>query len=204
MGDIRQLPDWPENMDLIQVMLKHGANVNTRDSRKNTALLLATNNEDRFRTVELLLQHGANVNAQDSTGFTPMMNALVPSSIYISTKDLAGFKPPMYAQNYNPTNTVRLLLKHGANPNLYDDNGDTALHHIIFDAYSDFNEDNKREVGYLHLILTREASLIRLLLAHGADPKKKDREGVTPLQAAQQQKRPDLVCLLKGGVKRVK
>ena len=177
-GDIRQFQGCPENTALIQIMLKHGANVNARDSRNNTALILATS-EDRITTIKLLLQHGPNVNAQDSEGETPLI-ICTRGALLVGIAE----RSELVRVARLVLDQERLLLEHGANPNLCNNEGITALHYAIGNAYSDLPYDT-------------EKNFVRLLMAHGADPKKKDKYGRTPLQLAKELNRPDLVRLLK-------
>ena len=60
-------------------------------------------------------------------------------------------------------NMIKLLLEHGAEPNIQDENGDTPLHIVA-------------------LVGNKES--IRLLLEHGADPTIKNHLGLTPLVSA--------------------
>jgi ankyrin repeat protein len=57
-------------------------------------------------------------------------------------------------------NLSKLLLSYGANPDVRDDKGVSALHMAVFDGRADF---------------------IALLLEHHADPNVKDRHGQTPI-----------------------
>jgi ankyrin repeat protein len=59
---------------MTELLLAHGADVNTTDSEGNTALMRAV----RFRNpqlVKILIEHHANVNAKSSTGDTALMEA---------------------------------------------------------------------------------------------------------------------------------
>ena len=55
---------------------------------------------------------------------------------------------------------VELLLEHGANPNVQDNDGRTPLHYAVENCHVD---------------------VARVLLDHGADPTIRDNEGMTPL-----------------------
>jgi len=99
---------------------------------------------------------------------------------------------------------IEQLLKHGANPNLVDDNGATALHAAVgspetttsdrydvlvalLKAGADPNARNKRGETPLHDAATipRQTSTpVRLLLDAGADPAARDELGNLPLHYA--------------------
>jgi ankyrin repeat protein len=60
---------------------------------------------------------------------------------------------------------VELLLRHGADPNAKDRNGNTPLHYVAHSYMSD---------------------LVCLLLSHGADPAQKNAQGKTPEDVARE------------------
>lgn len=81
-------------VELVRLLLDHGADVNARNSREHTALHIAVAwGWDSLETVQALLSSGADVHARDRSGRTPL--ALAKSS---------QRKPAIQ----------RLLLEHGA------------------------------------------------------------------------------------------
>lgn len=143
-----------ENVPLIEAMLVHGADVHSRDEHNRSAPRLAIDRQ-RWHTVERLVQRGTDVNEQDADGITPLMDAC----------------------NMNTATGARLLLSHGAQPNIQNKVGRTAL---------------------LYAVVWPPANcVIPDLLAHGANPDLPDRNKVTLLQMAHNINRPDLVRLLK-------
>ena len=70
---------------------------------------------------------------------------------------------------------TRHWLDRGANPNFRIENGDALLHEAIF---------------------WREATIVNILLARGADPKLRDTSGKTPTELARAEGRGDIVDLL--------
>ena len=85
-------------------------------------------------------------------GADPNVRYSLQSSLLWKRRGLLGWKNTpllLVALNYNRTEMAKLLLEHGANPNVTDKYGNTALWHAV-------------PLG--------DASLVRLLLAKGADP----------------------------------
>ena len=70
---------------------------------------------------------------------------------------------------------IRLLLKHGANPNVQDDRGATPLHEAV-----------KR----------KKVDAVKVLLQHGADSAIRDSEGKTPIDYAKEAGRNDILKIL--------
>jgi ankyrin repeat protein len=99
---VRLIP--PENVAITEALLAYGADVNARNQRHDTALLLAAQ-YGYDKTISMLLSHGARVNVADYTGMTPLMWALG-------------------ACRYD---TVRALLIRGADVNAADHWGITVL-----------------------------------------------------------------------------
>jgi hypothetical protein len=86
-----------------------------------------------------LIQHKADVNARVAEGYTPLMSS--------------GNSPEKF----------KILLENGANPNLQDTNGNTALHHAVFNS---------------------DTNSVAILLANKADPNIQNNQGYTPLDLA--------------------
>ncbi len=95
--------------ETARLLLQAGANVlarttNALDNHPLHAAVAGSNVETRLASAELLLNAGAAVNGRQSGGFTALMAA---------------------AQNAD-TDLLRLLLAHGADPSIRDDQGRTA------------------------------------------------------------------------------
>jgi len=82
-----------------------------------------------------------------------------------------GFTPLLIAATNGDTVIVRLLLECGANPNMRNFDGVTALHNAVFE---------------------KQIDIVKLLLEHGADPAIQDRFGNTPVDLAQRSSNPQL------------
>ena len=100
----------------------------------------------------------------------------------VNARDERGATPLHMAAEMGQTEIVKLLLGSGANPNaLAGEVGLTPLHMVCYDAFE--------------LAPATALEIARLLIAAGADVKKPDREGATPLHSAQD---PQLLELLLG------
>ncbi|KAJ5368842.1 uncharacterized protein N7496_008602 [Penicillium cataractarum] len=81
-------------VDLVEILLARGFNVNTLDERKNTPLLRACQagrreaefySYNRTHMCEKLIQHGANILARNNRGFTPFLIAQTHADYQLMT-----------------------------------------------------------------------------------------------------------------------
>ena len=76
-------------MAAVEILLKHGANPNVRDSRGSTPLYYAVWGSDFGKKIELLLDHRADPNVRNNDGDTPLdviKNRLVQNNFDSSVK----------------------------------------------------------------------------------------------------------------------
>lgn len=115
MGQISVLMKAIEFGDdvLVKFILDNKARVNAKfDYAKITPLIVATN-KGNPKVVLQLLESGAKVNAQDKDGFTALMHAVANDS---AIKD-------NYDAKKNNSLIIEMLLKHGADQTITDNNG---------------------------------------------------------------------------------
>lgn len=99
--------------DIVTLLLKAGANPNLRNSSQETPLFEAAY-RCRGKVVKLLLAAGADPNLKKDTRHLP-----VPRKSDMS---------PMYIAVTCPSTVVSHLISHGADVNMLNENGRTALH----------------------------------------------------------------------------
>ncbi|KJV54056.1 ankyrin repeat family protein [Orientia tsutsugamushi str. Gilliam] len=157
--------------EITKVLLERNANVTLQDNDGNTPLHFAARNHD-LKTTEILLSYGnAIIDMQNNNRQTPLHLASTRPRTYQGPSDLLSTESLKIAQ---------ALLTHGANVNLEDENGNTALHY----ATNSFH----------HLEITE------ILLNHGANVNAQNNLGDTALHhAAKNGLLPTVVCLLKSG-----
>ena len=166
----RQSHDKLTPVDLMKVLLDHGANPNAQlksttlqrahtpgDGALNvgtTPLMRAAKNGDAA-AIRLLLAHGANPNLQEKNGTTALMLAAgLGRGTGAFTKD--------YATEGELLEAVKVLVAAGANVNAVDDHGDTPLH------YGAQASDD----------------IVKFLATSGAKLDVKDNKGRTPVEMA--------------------
>ena len=178
--------------DMVELLIRHGADVN---SKTLTGVTVLANTIARRQTAlaTILVAHGADVNAKQITGQPMIMTILSggypePERIEllrlmldhgadVNAKDITGrYTPLRYAMQLNSVETVRLLLRGGADP-------DRAMH--------------GGESFLLHAVTRGQKDVAEALLAHDADANARDRLGRTPFTLAISRQDFELARLLK-------
>lgn len=129
-----------ENIDLIDLLLQNGANVNSKTSTKDTILFKALEKKN-IDIVKLLLGYGATVNILGQDGDSPlsyaiencdcqMVDTLLQNGANVNFKNSNNDIPLILAANNPEANLeiVEILVQYGANLDAQDSDGDTALH----------------------------------------------------------------------------
>jgi ankyrin repeat protein len=154
-------------------LLEKGADMNIVDGNGHTALMHASAN-GHIETATVLLEKGADVNATDKYGFTALMLASTTQGIQVQ---MSGIPIPTPAKAGH-IEMVKVLLEKGAEVNVADKNGRTALMHAsaarsntetvkaLLEKGADVNVADKK--GKTALSLTKDESTKELLKAHGA------------------------------------
>ena len=137
------------HVNAVTFLMEHGADMDLQDKEGNTALHYALRR--KFLDVaHKLLTLGANVNLQDKDSKTPLHHAiswrvlrrdtvlicLVKNGADINSRTNDNCTPLMIASKHNRVNAVTFLVEQGANMDLQDKDGNTALHYAIYNNSS--------------------------------------------------------------------
>lgn len=153
---------------IMQALVDAGADVNAKNSRSATALHWAVGDEAK---VKLLLLNGAATNAKTVEGRTPLYAAatmpggaasvrhLLEAGADVNAATLVGATPLFPAVNASAEMT-KLMLDKGADPNRATLSGVTPI------------------------MFTRDAAVVQLLVARGADVRARSKVGETALMDA--------------------
>jgi ankyrin repeat protein len=175
LGEVYGHPGHPSTdkltaVELMKVLLEHGANPNARLKTTatqrahtpgeftlgegSTPLMRAAKNGDSA-TIRLLIEHGVDVNARQKNGTTPLMFA---AGLGYGTGTFAND----YATPAELLESVKILVAAGADVNAVSEAGQTPLH---FGAQA--SDD-----------------IVKFLAASGAKLDVKDKQGRTPVEMA--------------------
>jgi ankyrin repeat protein len=172
------------NVDVVKALLAHGAHVNaTEHLRGQTALMWAVA-EAHLDVVEILIRHGADVHARSMRGSTPLLFAARAGDLESARALIAA------GADVNEAEPV-LSLPENADQNETPPSGNSAL--LL--ASASMNATSGFEYGLAVKPSGHEALTI-FLLEKGADPAKTDTIGTTPLHAAVQTGKLELVKAL--------
>jgi uncharacterized protein len=159
------------DLESTKILAAGGADINQTTEYGWTPLLTATNNR-RYQLATWLVEHGANVNLQNKGGWTPL---------YLATdnRNIEGGDYPVPHPDMNDLDFIKGLLDHGANPNARVK--DDTLTRTIFTMQWFFEAG---ATPFVRAAQSGDVELMKLLLAHGADPKLPTDFGDTALSAA--------------------
>lgn len=180
-----------QDLKLVSGILKSKPNLEIRDNKGRTALMIATYNEDT-EIAKMLISAGANVNAQDE-----MLNS-----------------PFLYAGASGFVIILKLCLDNGADFNVFNRYGGTALipaaerrHQEIVEILLEipnFPKDHVNNLGWTALMEAivlgnqdeKQTLMVKTLVDGGCDITIPDFDGITPLQHAKNKSLHDIVALL--------
>ena len=205
-----QMYDEDNIVNHARLLLENGADVNRRDKVNQTPLLLAMR-RDWFKLARIFLDHGAEANAEKNDGKTPLH--LLSESRMRDEDEILDIMwhlvkhgalvkrntPLLLAMGRDWFKFARILLDHGADADVENDDWKTPLH-LLAESWIHSESDaldfigpllehgavvNRRDVNNqtpLHLAMGRGwFKLAQILLEHGAYANTANNNGKTPL-----------------------
>ena len=177
------------HLDVARLLVERGASLELADDNGVTPLLDAILNASFFRVsrtgtsahlsvANLLLDAGANVNAMDWYGETPLWAAVDLRNLELGPADKAdGIRDEALA-------LIERLLAAGADPNARTREFPHERRYIVNVVGSVAWVDLTGQTPFLRAAAAGDLTVMRLLLAHGADPNIATAAGTTPLMVA--------------------
>ena len=139
-----KIKKWTSSGILSSLQVIKGANLNTSRNDKRTPLMEGSSKNDE-KQVNWLIEHGADVNLQDEDGDTALhfacnsdhasleiLSCLIENGANINACTDFKITPLMMAVQNCHKYVVSFLIEHGANVDLQDEDGDTALHYVAY------------------------------------------------------------------------
>ncbi len=178
-------------MVAVEAALADGADIETRDSRDRTALLLAAT-RDHVDVARLLVEQGADVNAVDDQRDTPFLVTGVTGSVRMLDALLPGRPDTRITNRFGGVSVIPAAER-----------GHAKYVEAVLER-TDIDVNHVNDLGWTALLEAvilgnggrRHQDVVRILLANGADPAIADRDGVTALQHARDRGFAELVDLL--------
>ena len=152
--------------DCVEVLLKHKVDINLPDPADVPPLSIAMMNGN-WDVAKRLIEAGADVNAWDIFGQSPLHVAIA----YMNTR---GDNNPLDSDAQNKANgrdLVKLLVERGANPNQA----------LFFKAPGRDSGVGRGLTPFLAACASGDIEIVKLLLAHGANPKLATADGQGPI-----------------------
>jgi ankyrin repeat protein len=149
------------SLDVVKMLLVHKADPNAKEKWLQETALMWAAAENHADVVTALLAAGAAIDQKSWVTDTPILG--FPESGGPNTPfPRGGWTALMYAARQNGKDAIRVLLEKGANPNLQDPQGATAMELAIINLHYD---------------------AAAAILDKGGDPNISDETGMSPLYA---------------------
>jgi len=177
-------------LEAVRLLIANGA-TSTPETPSSRTLLMAAAGSGVPGVVQEVLAFNPDVNTHGAQGRTALIEAV--GQPYFGTE----------RAEVNRAEVVRLLLKRGADPNIQDERGNTALIECAWHAGAALELikhgaklDTQNRDGLTALINSVSPDVARILVENGADLYLRDKEGKTALDEAKRFNRPDKAAVL--------
>ena len=164
------VPDGLIACDVLKCLLENGADINALTNYNSTPLMLASRSCD-VNVIKFFLNHGSKNDGRalhfacDRAARLDILLCLIGNGADVNARGNDNCTPLMTASRSGQVNKINVLINHGANLHLQDDNGDTAMHYAVCSGSSGSNS-------------------LTTLIAAGASQLMCNKQGLTPLLLA--------------------
>jgi ankyrin repeat protein len=199
------------NPQVVQMILEQYTELDVRDMEGTTPLLKASYNGNPA-VVQLLIDHGADPHARDHCGKTALDKAgtlgVCRMLLELNVSQTCAF---LGAASQGDPDQIRLLLNHGASPDVRSESGDTPLHFaaargrlgaarfLVLELNADVNaRDDEGTTPLLASLGWIEGTpeVVQFLLENGADVMVRDNWGKTAYEVARSERKEEILELL--------
>jgi L-ascorbate metabolism protein UlaG (beta-lactamase superfamily) len=204
---------------LLEILVKHGADINALNDEASTPLLYISQ-AGRAEVMDWLLERGARLDARNDfnetalsfplvNGFQDLVEKLWPRAEALKNADLLHKYPLHRAAYLGHARPAAFLLGKGLPLDLKDESGRTPFHRaaqggnvelarMLLGKGAHINAADAEGSPPLHLAVKKgRADMVRFLLQNGADPKAKDGKGWNGLDLAVEYGYPNIGAILK-------
>ena len=197
--------------EVLSCLLENGADVNKGANNNCTPLMIASK-KGNVNNVACLIRHGADIDLQDEYGKTALhyavenyhgscevLSCLLENGADVNKGANNNCTPLMIASKMSNVNNVALLIRHGADIDLQNKNGRTALHYAVenycgscevlsclLENGADVNKGTD-DINCTPLMIASrkgQVNVVALLIRHGANIECQDKCGNTALHHA--------------------
>jgi ankyrin repeat protein len=173
------------NVEVVQKSLLQGVDLESRDERHWTPLMISSFNGNE-KLAMILICKGANIHVRDRTGYTPLhwtayngfdkvVEMLVREGADVNARSDFGWTPLIQAATRGHMIVVMRLVAGGADVNAISNDGWTALHKAAINGHE---------------------QIVKFLLSKGADPEIEYTDGSTALTLAIKNRHSGIIELL--------
>eukprot|EP00736_Rhodelphis_marinus_P003370 Rmarinus@m.17781 len=170
--DLVHLATFSTRSTIIEVLLRHGMDINSKDKHGYTPLLFMCNH-GRGRSIRPLVALGADLEAVDRVGNTPLLQAIICGHVKV-VKELLDLGANVNAKNFNGEGVLHVVAaSRAANPEILT---------LLLQRGSDMEATDREKRTPLHLAIVQgDLNALELLLVAGADLQGCDEDGNSPL-----------------------
>jgi uncharacterized protein len=182
--------------EIVKLLIEKGADLNVQDKHGNTALTFTILNIAQSNMAELLIEKGADVDLQDKDGITPLMKTLIFSSDEAIKKlDDLGYNrielnPKLKANAELSASLQELAKRVGIAES-------EKIARILIEKGADLNiQDNSGRTALMLAIALNKKEIAKNLIMEGADINIKDNAGITALKQALDKQQSEIAKIL--------